>query len=393
MNTVTKDTTRPGKAATKIVTQFKPASDIEARRAFLEGAEAARKGDTWSTNDLKKLTKEGLIERLEMLHKNATLLRWRILAALRAKFDSDRLYGQYLDTIRTDPEYAHLIGKQQDMNRAALAGKWIEMHGITDLNEAGILISTVYALSRPQNADIQDKIYRAIRRKSVPIAEVERMIMEARSIPGQVVPEVTRIDYTQPQDEPVRHLRQTVEVQHGVVQLPEVLKQKDDAITDMLSAAFSNAEVAEQELKPADSEYLSQLGEKFKVVGVDYKAEEEERPVITVVWQRGMPDRRAATPELAQIEKLEAKIATLEGKLAAREPVAASEALTLETVSYEELILELSIRHHEVSDLTDQQRVSEMMMTDERFGLSPNQLIQLHQTVIKSYQKLIGIAK
>ena len=139
------------------------------------------RGDFWGSNDLKKLTREALIERLILVDNRATLLKWRILASLRAKFTSDKLYGQYLDEIRKNPEYAHLIGKQQDMNRAALAGSFCEEHNITDLREAGLIKSTVYELSRPQNAEIQDKIYRTVKGKRLPLEEVRRLVKQEKA--------------------------------------------------------------------------------------------------------------------------------------------------------------------------------------------------------------------
>jgi hypothetical protein len=395
MKTETNET-RPGKAG-KLVTAFKPASDIEARRAFREGSEAARAGDTWGVSDLKKLSREGLVERLVLVDNRSTLLRWRIFSALRAKFDNDRAYGQYLLDLKNDPEYAPLLGSQQDMNRCALAGAFCEKFSITDLSEAGVLKSTVYELSRPQNADVADKIYRAVKRKSVPLAEVRRMIEEAKSIPGEIAPEVQRIDYSK--EEPVRHLRKEVQVERGVAQIPEVLSQKSEQLSDMLARAFSEAEAVETELKLADNEYLSKLGEKYKVAGIDEKAEElpeeePERPELTVVWQRGMPDRRAATTEQDEIARLKNIISGLEGRLAASKYAHTDgDAPDLTQASYEELILEIATRTHDAASLTMPEAVNECAMLDERLGWSTTALIALHTAIIKSYQKLVELNK
>jgi hypothetical protein len=239
----------PAKSSTtRIMAKFKTPEELTARQAFIDGADAARKDsiDIWKSSDLKKLTLEALLDRLERVDNQAVLLRWKIFAAIREHFLSDRLYGQYLNELRGNTDYAGIIGSQQDAHRSACAGRFCEKHGINNLNDAGILKSTVYALSRPANADISDNIYKEIKRKSLPIAEVERLIAQAKSLPGTVVPEVERIDYdnignTVEPEEKVRHLRKHIQLENGKIPGLEQ-EQKANELSNMLGEAFAEVD-------------------------------------------------------------------------------------------------------------------------------------------------------
>jgi hypothetical protein len=220
-------------STTRIIAKFKTPQEIEERNAFIAGAEAARKDsiDIWKSSDLKKLTLEALLDRLERVDNQASLLRWKIFSAIRAHFLSDKLYGQYLAELRENPNYAGLIGTQQDAHRSACAGRFCEKHGINNLNDAGILKSTVYA----------------------------RLIAQAKAITGEVVPEVQVIDYdnignVQEPGEKVRHLRRAIQLENG--KIPGLMvEQQCDALTDMMANAFADAEA---------------------VTKVDYEAPEED---------------------------------------------------------------------------------------------------------------------
>ena len=362
----------PSGTSGKIVPRFKTPEELEARNQFLAGAEAARQGDLWSVTDLKRLDMEGLLNRLDMVDAQAHLIKWRLWHAMRTHFKSDKLFGQYLQDLREKPEYAdykHLVTSQQDINRAALAGAFCEKHSINDLNHIGIRKSAIYALSRPANADVADKIFHAVKRKSLPVAEVERMLAEAKSIPGTLSAVPERIDYTKPpvaDSERVMHRRATIEVVGKVAQIPEVLGQRDAALSDMMSDAFAKAE-------PVAPREVINYGE-IEEVDVNDVMEEFD-------WHQGMPDRRAAQLTIVPV------------KVKVPEPVYIEKPVSLSQVSYDELILELAVRDYDTSELTQQQRIAEILLTDERFGLSSAELIVLHNHVIKSYQKLIELNK
>lgn len=329
----------PAKSSTtRIIAKFKTPQEIEDRNAFIAGAEAARKDsiDIWKASDLKKLTLEDLLDRLERVDNQATLLRWRIFAAIRAHFISDKLYGQYLAELRANPDYEGLIGTQQDAHRCAQAGKFCDKHGINNLNDAGILKSAVYALSRPANADVADKIYKAIKRRSSSINEVERLIAQAKSLPGTVVPEVQVIDYdnignVQEPEEKVRHLRKFIQLENG--KIPGLMEeQREEALSGLMANAFAEAE---------------------NVSRVDYEEpeedfEEEVEPVMLHIERTGV------------------------------------EQSVLHNAPDEDLLLELASRR--VTGLTPEQMVSEILLLTERFGLSSIKLIPVLQLAVRHCQ-------
>lgn len=164
--------------------KFKTSDEIEARRVFIAGADKdgiiQQQTDIWSFLDLKKLTNDELIDRLEQIDNQATLIKWRILWALRQRFPSDRLFGQYIADLKATR--AICAGSHQEINRALHAGRFCEKYGITNLSSAGVLQSAVYALSRPSNETIADEVYNRVKNKNVPVKDVERYIEQAKAV-------------------------------------------------------------------------------------------------------------------------------------------------------------------------------------------------------------------
>jgi hypothetical protein len=164
--------------------KFKTPDEMEARRAFIAGADKdgilPQPADLWSFSDLKKLSNEELVDRWEQVDNQATLIKWRILWALRQRFPSDKLFGQYLADLKATR--AICAGSHQEINRALHAGRFCEQYRITDLGSVGLLQSAVYALSRPSNGPITDQVYKQIKNKNVPVKDVERYIEQAKAV-------------------------------------------------------------------------------------------------------------------------------------------------------------------------------------------------------------------
>lgn len=164
--------------------KFKTPDEIEARRAFIAGADKdgiiKQPEDIWAFSDLKQLTNDELIDRLEQVDNQATLIKWRILWALRQRFPSDKLFGQYIADLKATR--AICAGSHQEINRALHAGRFCEKYQITNLSSAGLLQSAVYALSRPSNDSITDQVYKQIKNKNVPVKDVERYIEQAKAV-------------------------------------------------------------------------------------------------------------------------------------------------------------------------------------------------------------------
>jgi hypothetical protein len=180
--------------------KFKTPDEIEARRAFIAGADKdgiiQQQESIWSFSDLKKLSNDELIDRLEQVDNQAMLMRWRILWVLRQRFPSDRLFGQYIAELRATR--AICAGSHQEVNRALHAGRFCERHQITDLNSTGLLQSAVYVLSRPANEYVADEVYKKIKNKNVQVKDVERYIEQAKAvltIEQQPQQPVVEIDY------------------------------------------------------------------------------------------------------------------------------------------------------------------------------------------------------
>ncbi|KJV05131.1 hypothetical protein [Methylocucumis oryzae] len=164
--------------------KFKTPNEMAARRAFIAGADKdgiiQQDSGVWSFSDLKNLTNDELIERLEQVDNQATLIKWRILWALRQRFPSDKLFGQYISDLKATR--AICAGSHQEINRALHAGRFCEKYGIVNLSSVGLLQSSVYALSRPANETIADEVYKKIKNKNVPIKDVERYIEQAKAV-------------------------------------------------------------------------------------------------------------------------------------------------------------------------------------------------------------------
>lgn len=333
----------------KKITHFKTPAEIAARKAFIAGADAALAGNKWDTADLKRLSTEDLLDRLEKIDNQATLMRWRIWWAIRQQFKSDKLFGQYIISLKENAHYAHLIGNQQDINRALNAGKFCEAHGITDLDAIGLLKSSIYALSRPANADVADSVFNAAKRKNLPNTEVERMVYEAKSITVEKEPAVERLEHG---FKDVHLGPRTVQVLNNIAQIPEVL----DVVT---------------------------LGEEIEEV-IERKGHTPatviERRVSQEGWDPSMGERRVGLKDRRFSDWVDA--VKPEYRTFTKHP-----QIDLKNVDYDDLLLELSSR--DASGITEDQKISEMVLLDERFKMSAIKLIGLHTNAIRQHQEMV----
>jgi hypothetical protein len=135
------------------------------------------KDDLWSFNNLKKLTEEQLIDRLTQVDNQATLIRWRILAELRSRFPSDKLFGKYVAT-----QEIFTSKSSSAIYHECNAGRWCINNKVIDLNRLGIKKSVVYMLASPKNKDISNKLFIKLKNQHYSISEVEKIIEQERSI-------------------------------------------------------------------------------------------------------------------------------------------------------------------------------------------------------------------
>ncbi|MFA5920092.1 MAG: hypothetical protein WC856_02225 [Methylococcaceae bacterium] len=232
----------------------------------------AREIDVFSFEGLKKLNEDELLDRLEQVDNQATLIRWRILLELRRRFSSDQLFGQYLNNLRASRTICSSIPKK--VTREIHAGRFCEKHNIISLEQIGCLKQTIYDLSAPKNADISDEVFRQVKKKSLPINEVQRLINQAKSITvasEHEQEESIDTDY----DEDSTHGKYTIQVIEGIAIEPE----KDDRIDiedepeepedDQTLYIEQIAEIVEEEIEQDEPVKPMALAPQHKVIMVD----------------------------------------------------------------------------------------------------------------------------
>jgi hypothetical protein len=189
----------------------------------------------WSPAALKKMSKDQLIERLRQVDGQFTIMKWRIWWAIRNKFKSDKLFGQFINELREKPEYAIFIGSQQDINRAYHAGRFCEKWKITDLAESKIPRVAIYELSRPANDDVSDAVYKEIKssvRRRIQFDEVNRLIEQKKAIltiEQQPEAPIERMEYS---GKRFVEVEDGVARDHAVIERPGQKEQEQPVLED-----------------------------------------------------------------------------------------------------------------------------------------------------------------
>jgi hypothetical protein len=195
-------------------------SAMDARKEFVIGTQESG-NSPWSLSDLARLTDDQLIDRLEQVEGQGYLIKCRILWELRQRFDSDRLFGQYLNEVResTNPAWA---SSSSDISRSIAAGRFCEQHKINDLTKAKIYKGAVYALSMMQDVESAGKILSEIRQKNVAVKEVERMIEQSKAVATIEQPEAVARDQEPTPGRVIQVVdNQAIEsIEHDIIELP-----------------------------------------------------------------------------------------------------------------------------------------------------------------------------
>jgi len=191
--------------------------------AFLRGAGKAAALPEMPFTDLSKLSNEELLLRVEQVEDQAVLNKWRCLYELRTRFASDKLFGQYLESLKDDPTISFKYGGRTDLWRAISAGRFCAKHNISSLSAVGLTISSVYVLSRKSSEAVADQVYKQIKHKHPSFREVEIFVSQHPAIPS----EAEEIEEIPPVSEAVGYERRsvmTIPVVANVAQIPEVLQ-------------------------------------------------------------------------------------------------------------------------------------------------------------------------
>lgn len=207
------------------VKPFKTKEELEAlKQQFIQGADQTPEQPVqvvseWSYTELKKLDEHQLAERLERITNQSTIMTWLICMHIRDRFRFDRDMGQFINDLRKQDEDHPLCVSQQTINRYIHAGRFVSRHKIYNLNKAGISATAIYALSSPTNSDVADYVYHEVKRKGYPVAEIQRRIEQAKSVPSVAVDlegsGLQRISYDR-HAEPSGLPSRTVPVEKGV---------------------------------------------------------------------------------------------------------------------------------------------------------------------------------
>jgi len=193
---------------------IKTLDQIKERKAFIAEADTNTQALTLeqSFKDLKKMTVEDLVDRLEQIENQSTLIKWRIWWAIRQHFPSDKLFGQYINELRST--HQSLVGSQQHINLCINAGRFCEKHKINDLTKIGISATGIYELARPVNDEVATDIFKDVKHKGYQVDEIKRRISQAK-----VVSEIEYDEQPEELETPnVAHREPyTVEVERGRV--------------------------------------------------------------------------------------------------------------------------------------------------------------------------------
>jgi len=134
---------------------------------------------------LKFLTNNELIERYIQIDQGAARAKWHICWLLRQRFDSDKLFGQYVEDLNSTQ--TNCLGSQKNVWRSWRAGEFCDKYEIGELSEFNLSKSIVYELSAPANESVVEYVLSVIKNHSerMPINAVRRLIEQSKAVATQ----------------------------------------------------------------------------------------------------------------------------------------------------------------------------------------------------------------
>jgi hypothetical protein len=170
---------------------IKSYEEIEARKTFINDADKvmvkAQQESILSDSGLNKMSNDDLINRLIQIDNQATLMKWRIWWVLRQRYESNILFGKFIEELGEDSIRALCPNNTREIHRSHTAGKFCELHGINDLSTIGLSQTVIYELSRPVNESIAGEVFKIIKNQKTQVKEVKRLLDKARSIEPDVL--------------------------------------------------------------------------------------------------------------------------------------------------------------------------------------------------------------
>jgi len=267
--------------------------EIEARkRDFIEGIgtkEVAEKDSIWSLANLRKLTPDELLDRIEQIDNQAFLYTCRLLWELRQRFPSDIHFGQYIEGIRSNPDNTVKLGSQPRINKMLHVGRFCDENKISDISKSGILQSAIVELSRPANKDVASVVLHEIRRANLPLKEVLRLIEQKKAVFTIEKLEKRKqhlleqgITEEEVEAEIVRHRKYTVNVDNGVIEGAFNSSPMALPIEQIIEAPESNLEALSDDetvslvMMPGEHSRRHELLRELADLPSDYLTEEEK---------------------------------------------------------------------------------------------------------------------
>ena len=195
----------------------------EIRRKFID-AMSDGKTNPLSLDGLKFLSNEELLGRYIEIDNGAARTKWHICWLLRQRFDSNILFGKYIDEFKSSV-VTLCYNNRMSINRAWRAGKFCESNNINDIAEFKLSKTVIYELSAAANEDVATQVFEAIKERdtAISVQEAKRLLMQARAIEISVERQVEETELSSDESDGVE-----IEVEHPL--LYEEESESDRAI-------------------------------------------------------------------------------------------------------------------------------------------------------------------
>jgi hypothetical protein len=133
--------------------------------------------------DLTGMTLDELATNYHRIDKQAQLFKGLILLEARSRFpDDNNAFGEWIQGVK-----ALCLDGQPARTRYMNFAKYFK-----DKDRSGLSLTACYEISRPDNADVADKVYEYAFNKNLPVAEIKKQITITKKALGFVQPKVNK---------------------------------------------------------------------------------------------------------------------------------------------------------------------------------------------------------
>lgn len=133
--------------------------------------------------DLTDMTLEELADNYHRIDTQAQLFKGLILLEARSRFpDDNNAFGEWIKGVK-----ALCLDGQPARTRYMNFAKYFK-----DKDRSGLSLTACYEISRPDNADVADKVYEYAFNKNLPVAEIKKQITITKKALGFVQSKVNK---------------------------------------------------------------------------------------------------------------------------------------------------------------------------------------------------------